>query len=68
MTSKAEQERRKAIVREIAERQRAEAVASMPILHDQLALMFEYLDGALSGGCDHFLKLTRQFLRSNDLP
>lgn len=68
MTSKAEQERRKAIVREIARRQRAEAVASMPISQDQLAHLFDYLDSALSAGCDHTLKLTRQFLQANGLP
>jgi hypothetical protein len=68
MTPKAERDRRKAIVREIAQRQRAEAVASMPISQDQLAQLFDYLDGALSAGCDHSLKLTRQFLQTNGLP
>ncbi|GAB3366918.1 DUF2695 domain-containing protein [Lysobacter rhizosphaerae] len=68
MTSKAEQERRKAIVREIAQQQRAEAIASMPISQDQLAGLFDYLDSALSAGCDHSLKLTRHFLQANGLP
>ena len=68
MTSRAEQERRKAIVREIAQRQHAESVASMPMSQDQLAQLFDHLDSALSAGCDHSLKLTRQFLRANGLP
>lgn len=68
MTPKAEQDRRKAVVRGIAQRQRTEAVASMPISQDQLAQLFDYLDGALSAGCDHSLKLTRQFLKTNGLP
>lgn len=68
MPSKTEQERRKAIVREIAERQRAEAVASMPISQDQLSQLFNYLDSALVVGCDHSLKLTRQFLQTYGLP
>jgi hypothetical protein len=68
MPSKSEQERRKAIVREIAERQRAEAIAAMPISQGHLAQLFDYLDGALAAGCDHSLKLTRQFLQANSLP
>lgn len=67
MPSKAEQESRKAMVRKIAQRQRADVVASMPITRDQLAQLFEHLDGALSAGCDHSLKLTRQFLRARGL-
>ncbi|MBD7923165.1 DUF2695 domain-containing protein [Xanthomonas sp. Sa3BUA13] len=30
--------------------------------------MFEYLDGALSVGCDHSLRFTRRFLQDHDLP
>ena len=68
MLSRSEQERRKSIIREISARKRAEAVASMPIPMDQLARLFDYLDGALSAGCDHSLRLTRQFLQVNQLP
>lgn len=67
MTSKVEQERRKAIVNEITQRRHAEAVASMPISQDQLAQLFDHLDSVLSAGCDHSLKLTRQFLHANGL-
>ena len=68
MVSKSEQERRKVIVREIAQRQRAEAVASMPVSQDQLAQLFDHLDSALAVGCDHSLNFTRQFLEANGLP
>jgi hypothetical protein len=68
MSSKTEQDRRKAIVREIAQRQRAEAIAAMPISQGYLAQLFDYLDSALAAGCDHSLKLTRQFLQANNLP
>jgi hypothetical protein len=68
MSSKAEQEHRKALVREIAERQRAEAIAAMPISQGQLSRLFDYLDSALAAGCDHSLKFTRQFLQANNLP
>ncbi|MDR2212536.1 MAG: DUF2695 domain-containing protein [Pseudomonadales bacterium] len=68
MTSKTERERRKAIVLEIVQRQKAEAVASMPISQSQLSQLFDYLDSALETGCDHSLKLTRQFLQTNALP
>ncbi|WCE05530.1 DUF2695 domain-containing protein [Pseudoxanthomonas sp. JBR18] len=68
MHSKTEQERRKPIVREIAERQRAETIASMPTSQDQLSQLFDYLDSALAVACDHSLKLTRQFLQTYGLP
>jgi len=67
MSSKAEQQRRKALTREIAQRQRAEEIAAMPLAQEQLAQLFDYLDGALAAGCDHSLKLTRQFLQTNSL-
>jgi len=68
MTSKTERERRKAIVHAIVQRQRAEAIAAMPISQGQLFQLFDYLDSALENGCDHSLRLTRQFLQANGLP
>ena len=67
MPSKSEQERRKAIVREIAEREKAAAIAAMPISQEDLAALFDHLDIALSAGCDHSLKLTRSFLQGRNL-
>ena len=68
MPSKSELERRKITTREIAQQQRAAAVEAMPISQDQLTQLFDHLDSALSVGCDHSLKLTRQFLQAHDLP
>lgn len=68
MISNIEQERRKAVVREIVQKRRAEAMASMPISQDDLAQLFECLDDALMAGCDHSLKFTRQFLHAHNLP
>lgn len=67
MPSKAEQERRKAIVREAAQRQRADAIAAMPISQSDLAELFDHLDRALAHGCDHSLRITREFLHSKGL-
>ena len=67
MTSKIEQERRKAIVREIAKQQKAAALESMPISQNDLSDLFDYLDSALALGCDHTLRLTRHFLKSREL-
>jgi hypothetical protein len=68
MPSKPEHDRRKVMTREVAQQQRTAAVAAMPISQDQLTKVFDHLDGALSAGCDHSLKFTRQFLQAHDLP
>jgi len=68
MPSKIEQGRRKAMAREAAQQQRVAAIAAMPISQAQLAQLFDHLDSALSAGCDHSFKLTRQFLQAHDLP
>ena len=68
MPSKCALERRKSMVREAAQQQRGAAIVAMPISQDQLAQLFDYLDGALSAGCDRSLRLTRHFLQDHDLP
>lgn len=68
MPLKTEQARRKALTREMAEKQRAAAEAAMPISRSDLAALFEHLDAALQAGCDHSLKFTSQFLQSRNLP
>lgn len=68
MPSKSETERRKTIVREIAQGKRAEAAARMPISKADLTTLFNHLDVALIAGCDHRLRFTREFLMSRDLP
>jgi hypothetical protein len=67
MPSKAEQERRKTILREISQRQRADTITTMPISQSDLAELFDHLDMALTVKCDHSLKFTRQFLQVKGL-
>ena len=68
MASQAERDRRKALVRGVTERKRQEAEARMPISKEDLAALFDHLDQALVEGCDHSLRLTREFLASHSLP
>jgi len=67
MPSQSERERRKALARAAAEKQRAEAEARMPLTKSDLAALFQYLDDALGQGCDHSLRLTREFLTKRSL-
>lgn len=67
MTSQAERERRKALVRDIAELKKQEAESRMPLSKEDLAALFDHLDQALAEGCDHSLRLTRAFLASRAL-
>ncbi len=67
MASQAERDRRRALVREIADRKRQEAEARMPLSKEDLAALFNHLDQALVEGCDHSLRLTRAFLASRSL-
>jgi hypothetical protein len=67
MPSKSESERRKAIVKDIAQREREAAIALMPISGVHLAELFDYLDTALVSGCDHSLSFTRTFIHGHGL-
>jgi hypothetical protein len=67
MTSQAERERRKALARELKQRERQAAEARMPLSRDELAALFDHLDEALTAGCDHSLRFTRQFLAVRSL-
>lgn len=67
MPSKSEIQRRKKIVLELAQRERAEAKALMPIEKSDLVELFDHLDFALNGGCDHTLRFTRDFLQQRAL-
>jgi Protein of unknown function (DUF2695) len=63
-----ERERRKQLVRAVAQKQRADAEARMPISKADLRDLFDYLDGALpEQGCKHSLQLTRSFLETRSL-
>ena len=75
MPSKAEKQRRRAIVRDIRDTEHSEVEARMPIskpdLRDLLEMLdstlFERRDGRTWCRCDHSLRRTREFLRSRNL-
>ncbi|HXC36008.1 MAG TPA: hypothetical protein VNV43_09055 [Candidatus Acidoferrales bacterium] len=76
MPSKAEKQRRRAIVRDIRQKEHSEAEARMPISKSDLRDLFGMLDrtpyekpdGKIWCRCDHTLRYTREFLRSRNLP
>ena len=65
--AQSEPERRKALRRAAEDAQRRETQARMPIARSDLSALFDYLDGALERGCDHSLRLTREFLARRSL-
>ena len=57
------------MLRDVKQRQRAEAEARMPLPRSELADLFNFLDSRLEGeGCDHTVRLTQEFLRDRSLP
>lgn len=69
MTSRIEKKRRQAIVKEIRNRERAEAEAAMPISKPDLKSLFEYVEVRFrQNGCDCTLRATRAFLSQHELP
>jgi hypothetical protein len=67
MTSQAERDRRKAMMRAARQRERQEAEAQMPLGRDDLAALLDHLGEALAEGCDHSLRLTKRFLSGHSL-
>jgi len=67
MPSQSEIERHKLLRREAENSARAEEAARMPITKQQLKGLFDHLDGALIEGCDHTLRFTETYLRSQGL-
>jgi hypothetical protein len=64
MSSKEEKRRRAKLVKEIARKERQEAIAAMPISLPDLGALFDYLDVKLSEkNCDHTVRLTTEFLQ-----
>nr|CAS02403.1 putative integron gene cassette protein [uncultured bacterium] len=68
MPSKSETDRRKALRRAAKQGTRKAEEARMPISLSDLKRLFDHLEAALAGACDHTLRLTRQFLASRQLP
>jgi hypothetical protein len=67
MPSNAELERRKALLRGLAEQHHAQAIAALPLPREALTALFDHLDQALGAACDHSLRFTRQFLQQQAL-
>ena len=66
MASKAERDRRKALVGEIAEQSAGSGIANAP-KQGRPGGSIDHLDQALVKGCDHSLRITRAFLASRSL-
>jgi len=64
MSDRLDKRRRKEMLREWREQQRAEARAALPLPDDQLQAMFDTLDRELSirGGCDRTRRITQEYL------
>jgi hypothetical protein len=68
MPNKDEKKRRRAIVREIKQKERAEAEAAMPISKPDLKALFEYVEVKFQEeGCNNTLSATRAFLSQRQL-
>jgi hypothetical protein len=69
MTSNPGPEKRRAMLRDLKQRQLAEREARMPLPRSDLSALFAFLDARFElEDCDHTLRLTRQFLREHSLP
>lgn len=69
MESRFDKQGRKELLRQIRERQRAEARAVLPLPDEELQAMFDELDRELPiQGCDHTRRLTLLFLAWRGLP
>lgn len=67
MPSSSEKHRRKELKQQVRQREQARQEAGMPLSHEALSSLFGHLDGALSEGCDHSLRLTRAWLGARGL-
>ena len=69
VTSKAERDRRRLLVRGLVKEKRRTEEAAMPISRSNLVGLFDFLDEALGKEpCAHSLRLTRLYLNSRSLP
>jgi len=68
MPTKEEKARRKAIHRELAERERQEFLQSLPVDPEIIIELFDHLDLELGAhGCDHNYSITKAFLASKQI-
>jgi len=69
MPSAEEKQRRKELAQSARAAAKASLKGSLPTSIAQLQTLFDYLDNKLTEeGCDHSLRLTKQFAESNQLP
>jgi len=69
MTNRPDKRRRKELLHNWASKQRAEARAKLPLADDQLKALFDFLEVEFPiQGCDHTLRLTEWWLRTNGHP
>lgn len=61
-----EKEKRKAILRELAEKQREAFEQSLPMARNMFLQLFDYLDARLEA-CDNTLTLTKAFLEQQQV-
>jgi hypothetical protein len=59
--------RKDALKKAWREQENQKLLASIPMPKEALRELFDQLDGALSQGCDHSLRLTTAFLASKNL-
>lgn len=68
MPGKEEKERRKQIMDDISRKQKEAFEQSLPMTREQFAMLFDYLDEALTAkDCDHTNRHTRLFLQQNGI-
>lgn len=67
MPSKEEKERRKKLVKALQEKERAEAIARLPLSRQAMRDLFDWVDVKLEDGCDSTLRYTLQFIRDRGL-
>ncbi|KUG06183.1 DUF2695 domain-containing protein [Solirubrum puertoriconensis] len=68
MASKEEQKRRKELLANLKQNQRADKLAKLPTSAENLKALFDYLDEELGGeGCDDTLRLTKLFAESRSI-
>ena len=68
MPSKEEKRRRANLVDAIVQKDTAEAIERMPISFKDLGALFDYLNEQLGvQGCDHTVKMTKNFLSGRNL-
>ncbi len=59
--------RKNALKKAWREQENQKLLASIPMPKEALRELFDHLDGALSEGCDHSLRLTTTYLESKKL-